>query len=263
MTNSSVKISGFNNKTIGTQTITLTYKGKSTTFTIEIRSEAQGLDRGPTLSNFNNATGEIIETQYNFFIHETAESYANVKIKISNIKIGSEDNTYTDYYYLSGKQGETDIPENNWKEVKAQKENDGTYSITINTSTKDIENFYKICESDNVFIYLKEIAQFNGIKNSATPKFYLDREEVEGIDAILDAINQNNSGKDPTTPDNPNTPGTPSNPSSTVTQQQGKKDDTTASNILPQTGIISIAIIILGLAIMGGYSYYRYKNIDR
>ncbi len=245
MSDSAVTVSGFDNKQIGTKTITVTYKGKTTTFTVQIKAKSSK-SQEPTSSNFDKSVANMTNAQIYFYSSDIDKSYVKANIKVSNIKIGSEDNKYTYYYYLSGTKGNKDIK---WQKATAQKEKDGTYSITINLDTRNIENINEISESDNLYIYIKEIAELNSkkvekqhtlqVNSEQTADFYIDGKKVDNLNNIFEYENtQAQPGKNP--------------------------DTTTAPMTIPQTGIVSITIIaILAIAVIGGYSYYRYKNIDK
>ncbi len=249
MKDSSVTVSGFDNKQLGTKTITVTYKEKTATFTVEIKAGQSTQLKGPTSSNFAESKADMTKMELYFFSDDINKSYVKANIKVSNIKIGSTDNNYTYYYYLSGTQGDKNIPENSWKKATAQKESDGTYSIIINLDSRNIENFSELSESDNLYVYIKEIAELNSkkvekqhtlqVENNGSGELYLDGKKVESLDDVFGTTNQQE-------------------------KPAVKPDNTTAPMSIPQTGILSITIIaIIAILMIGGYSYYRYKNIDK
>lgn len=206
-------------------------------------------DKEATSSNFENAEAKTTDMKIYFNSEDIENIEGKVTIKVSNIKIGAKDNTYTYYYYLSATQGDEDIE--NWNKAQAVKESDGTYSITIELDTEDMESIEGIEEADNLFIYIKEIAQIDDsskelittmqIENNAEVEVYLDGEKVGSIDDILSSDTQIN----------------PENPNQNI-------DDTIADGTIPQAGVISMTIIaIIGIAIIGAISYHKFKNIDR
>lgn len=205
----------------------------------------------PVPSNFDSASSKITDAKVYFNSADLEKSTVEITIKIAGIKIGDETNTYKYYYHLSGTQGDENITD--WKETTIQKESDGTYSITLNINSNDLTNIDEISESDNLYVYIREIAQANGeeVENVYTletntqidPVFYIDGELIGGAEDIL-GLNGN---------------GTNNNGS-----VQGKKDDTVSSKVLPFAGSFTFKIIvILAIIAFGGFAYYRYKNIDK
>ena len=79
----------------------------------------------------------------------------------------------------------------------------------------------------------------NNIKNNGSEELYLDGKKVDNLDDVFGTTNQQE-------------------------KPAVKPDNTTAPMSIPQTGILSITIIaIIAILMIGGYSYYRYKNIDK
>lgn len=259
MKSAQVTSSGFDNTKLGKQTIVVSYKQKTATFEVEVvKEQIADTTKAPVSSDFDNATGSAKEIEFRFYKENTNNSYAKMKIKISNIKIGDEDDTYTYYYYLSGTQGDT-VSDSDWKKVTATKENDGTYSIIIDVKTSEIKNANEISQSDNMYVYIKEIAEINEKTAQVTKTlkvnkdentiitFYLDDKNMGSLDEILSQIGGNN--KQPDASDNNN---------------NSKEDDTTAKGTIPQTGIVPIITISLFVILLiGGISYYKFRNIDR
>ena len=208
----------------------------------------------PVPSNFDNANSKITETKVYFDSKDLEKSTVEMTIKISGIEIGDETNTYKYYYHLSGTQGDKDITD--WKETTIQKESDGTYSITLDIKSDELANIDEISESDNLYVYIREVAQVNGqeIENITTletdtqidPVYYVDGELIGGLEDFLgiygnETTNNNNNGS---------------------VQQQ--KDNTVSTKTLPFAGNFTIkAIIILAIVAFGGFALYRYKNIDK
>lgn len=208
----------------------------------------------PVPSNFDNANSKITETKVYFDSKDLEKSTVEMTIKISGIEIGDETNTYKYYYHLSGTQGDKDITD--WKETTIQKESDGTYSITLDIKSDELANIDEISESDNLYVYIREVAQVNGqeVENITTletdtqidPVYYVDGELIGGLEDFLgiygnETTNNNNNGS---------------------VQQQ--KDNTVSTKTLPFAGNFTIkAIIILAIVAFGGFALYRYKNIDK
>ncbi len=221
----------------------------------------------PTPSDFQNSSAEISDINFYFYSETPEKAYSKIKIKISNIQIGNENDSYTYKYYLSGKQGETNIADNKWKEAKAEKESDGTYSITLDINTTDLDTNIELSQSDNLYVYIKETAtnNNNSIENIHTletknksgvePTFYLDDKKVDDLEYILKIISNTLFNND-----NTNTNGS-NITNNNINILKASTDKTTANKILPATGILTVSIIVIIILIIGAFSYYRYKNI--
>lgn len=249
MKNSDMDVSGFDSSTIGTKTITITYKEKNATFTVDVVNKDEETPNNPQnkkepiASNFKESIAQITDAEIHMYTINADDSYIKMKIKVTNIKLGDEEDKYSYYYYLSGTKGDKNIPDTNWKEAETEKQSDGTYSLIININTKEMENINEISNSENLYLYIKEIAEINDkkletintleIENNSDPVIYLDNNKVGSIEELLGQIKA--EGKDPTT-----APGT-----------------------IPQTGKLPIIILIFAVLTIGGFSLYRYKNIDR
>ena len=208
----------------------------------------------PVSSDFTNAESVITDSKLYFSSDDLSQASSENTIKISGIEIGNESNIYTYYYYVSGTQGDDDITD--WTKTEAVKESDGTYSITLNLKSEELQNYAEITESDNLYVYIREVAEINQqsaeqivtleVDNQVEPECYIDGVMVGGIDDVLNYNSSNNSN-------NTN--------NGNVNQN---KDNTVASGILPYAGGITFKIIVAVLVIaFGGFAYYRYKNIDR
>ena len=208
----------------------------------------------PVPSDFTNAQAGIIDSKLYFSSEDLSQATSENTIKISGIEIGDENNTYTYYYYISGTQGDNHITD--WIETEAVKESDGTYSITLNLKSEELQNYTEITESDNLYVYIREVAEMNQqnveqvvtleVDNQVEPECYIDGVMVGGIDDVLNYNSSNNSNNTNNGNANQN------------------RDNTVASGILPYAGGITFKIIVAVLLIaFGGFAYYRYKNIDR
>ena len=248
------EIIGGDNLQAGTKSITIRYTEngviRSTTQEITVNEkENPEPSKEPVPSNFENAKAKIQESKIYFNSNDLSILSGEITIKIDGIKIGDESNDYKHYYYLSGTQGDKEIE--TWKETEIKKEADGTYSITINIKSEDLENYDELIESDNLYLYIKEIASVEDkeietintleVENEAEAKCYIDGEYVGGIDDVL------NYNKDKENNDN-----------------QNNGDETTAPGKLPYAGrTILIVITLVALIATATFAYHRYKNIDR
>ena len=205
----------------------------------------------PVLSNFADVQTAITEAKLYFSSQDLSQVSSETTIKISGIKIGAESNTYTYYYHLSGTQGDKNITD--WIKTEAVKQSDGTYTITLNITSEALQNYPEIAESDNLYVYIREVAEINQqsdeqivtleVDNQVEPECYIDGVMVGGIEDVLNYNNHNHSN------------------SGNINQN---RDNTVATGILPYAGGFTFKIIIAILIIaFGGFAYYRYKNIDR
>ena len=253
MNSQSFTITGFDNKIIGKQNITVEYEGFTTTFEIEIVEGAK-----PILSNLEEMQTSVTDANIYLYYDIDAENYVDMSFEIDNIKDMDANTDYTYYYYLSESDSEENIED--WVELKnisITENEDGTYTMKFKISSKDMVNYEELNEKnpDELYIYLKEVAKVNDesieqIKSNLIDDknvqvaVYKDNEYAGSIDEIID----NNNPIVP--PDNNGSSDTPI-------------DDTISPNPIPQTGIISIGIVVVIIAIFGVYFYIKHKNIDK
>ena len=203
----------------------------------------------PTLSDFENVKSVITNSKLYFNSSDLSQNSSGITIEISGIKQGDESNTYIYYYYISGTKGDTNIT--NWTQTEIIQESDGTYSIILNINSEDLENYEEIADSDNMYIYIREIAQINQqsseqiatleVENQAEPECYIDGVMVGSIDDVLNYSNNTESA-----------------------DENQEKDNTVVSGILPYTGGTTFKIIIsILLIVFGSFAYYKYKTIDK
>lgn len=212
----------------------------------------------PNLSDFSNANAKITEAKLYFDSTNLSNSTGEITIKITGIVLEDENDIYSYSYYLSGIKEDMENEINDWKSVEITKENDGTYSITVNVKSNELSNYEEITESEKLYLYIKESVTKNEepensitgmheleIENSSEPQCYIDGEYIGGIDDVLN-YNKNSEVNGNNTNDTNNI------------------DNTTAFGILPYTGktILATAIILL-IGTSGIIAYYRYKHIDK
>ena len=258
------EVIGGENLTINTTSVTIRYSEngviRSTTQEITVKEkenpnpgpepgEDPDTSKEPVPSNFTDSKAEITETKLYFYSTDLSNLTGEITIKVTGIKLGDESNTYEHYCYLSGTQGDKNI--NDWKKVQITKESDGTYSITWTVKPEDLSNYEELVESDNLYLYIKEIASVDGksvenvvtldVDNQSDPQCYIDGKYVGGIDDVLN-YNKGNGNNN----------------------NNNNGDNTTASGKLPYAGrTILIIVSVLAIAGSGVFAYHRYKNIDR
>lgn len=238
LTSEEVKVTGFDNKKVGKNTITVTYQTQMTTFDIEIVAEVVAKN-----SNFDNANCDINNVKYYTFSNKDIQEYLIINIIVNEIIRNTENDKYEYYYYLSSNQNESDIQ--SWVKIEELQTSNDKLEFKINT--KDIKNYEEISDSNNLYLYIKEVAINGGNQAVLTSKAMIMDSEVV-IETYLDNVKVNNvnSGNN----DNSETP--------------NKSGDTTvASNKLPKTGAGSILILIIIISIVGVVIYIRYKNLSK
>lgn len=238
MTSEEITVSGFNNKEIGTNTITLTYKEKTTQFNIEIKEEAK-----PQNSNFDNMQGNVTKIKAYYFSDPNTKEYAVISVELTDISIASGNEKMEYYYYLSSNPQETNIT--NWVKISNLDNTDNKLSFEINTS--DISNYEEISNADKLYLYIKEVATLNNMQQEeitsalqleATDvnfEMYFDGEKI--LDTNSDTIVDSTPGEE--------------------------IDNTIAPTTLPKAGKnILIFGLILILIVIGRITYLRYKDIE-
>ncbi len=207
--------------------------------------------KDPVPSNFTDAKAEITESKLYFKSDDLTDSTGEITIKVDGIELGDESNNYEYYYHISGTKGDDDIDD--WKKAEITKEDDGTYSITLNIKSEDLDNYNELIESDNLYLYIREIASIDdkqvenittlNVDNQSEAQCYVDGQYVGGIDDVLN-YNKNNGNNN--------------------NNNSNNGDKTTASGVLPYAGrTILIIVVVLAIGVSGVFAYHRYKHIDR
>lgn len=254
MTSNEVTVSGFNNKTIGKNTITITYKEKTTQFNIEIKAESNSEEENkkPKNSDFGTMQGNVTNIKAYYFSDTSKKEYSIITVDISNITLAAGNDNMEYYYFLSSNPKETNIE--NWIKVEDLDKTDNKLTFEINTS--DISNYEDIADENDIYIYIKEVATLNNQKqekvtsalelevDNITIEEYIDRNKKADVDSN-DIVNP--------------TPGSNSN-----TSNSGNIDSTLATDIIPKAGkgMLMIGVIIIALAVIGRVMYLKYKDIQ-
>ena len=251
----SFTLTGYNNQTLGTQTITVEYEGYTTTFEVEVVETTTE----PVLSDFSNAKVNITDAKVYLFQEIIEDDYIDMNIQISNITGRDENTDYTYYYYLSESSSERNI--DNWiniQNVSVTENQNGTYTMTVRVNTRGIINFDNLSDADNIYLYVREVATASGesIEQTYTSSsieidgenvtYYLDNEYQGNVDDIIDNNNPI------ITPDN-------NNSGDTILP-----DTTISPDPIPNAGIIYIGIVaIVLIAILGLYFFIKNRNIEK
>ena len=226
LTNKQVKISGFDNKKIGKNTITIEYQNKKTTFDVEIIEEIKN-------SSFSNMKIKINNAKYYEFSNKEMESYFTINITLSDILKNTENAKFDYYYYLSIDQNESNIQD--WVKINEEQKTDGKIEFEINT--KDIKNYEKLIDADNLYLYIKEVIQKEGNQSVEVIKPIEVKLDVT-IEKYLDNAKVNNSKSD------------------------NKEDNTIAKDNLPKTGVRGVLAFTIAIILIFGVIFYiRYRTL--
>lgn len=131
---------------------------------------------------------------------------------------------------------------------------DGKCILTINAKSQDLDNFSEIVQSDNLYVYIKEMAelgQYNkeqvktlSAKKDDSTEIYIEDEKIGNVKDLIDNGSEQKENTNNT--------------------MEGETDKTVAQKILPRTGSTMFKVLLLfTIMIFGGFTFYRYKNIDK
>lgn len=239
MTNDAVTATGFDNTKLGTNTITISYNTKTTTFDVEIIEapvvEEQPEEKIPELSDFEETKAVLTEID----MSTDSEGNYTMTIKVDGIDRKDEESNYKYYWYISGRLGENDIQAEKWTEINANKitkQSDGTYSLEIKIDSKNLSNMAELMNSDNLYLYIKEVATLGD--NS--------KEQIISKSIEIDIkVEEDTSGK------------------IEETLEKEEADDTIAEVEIPKAGInTKIILFIIAIAVIAVFAYNRFKYFN-
>lgn len=221
-----VEVSGFDNNTLGNNTLKVKYNEMETSFAVEIVEE-----RKPENSNFDNAKYNINSIKYYTFTDKNKKEYALIDVTLKNISLSQKNDSTEYYYYLSSNKSENNI--SNWIKVSEIKKSDNDLTFVINT--KDINNFEDISNFDNLYLYIKEVAKVEGNQSV----FVSDALQTDSdINAEIYVDNVKKDAKD--------------------------VDNTVSPGEIPQAGAKNIIVIgIVVILIVGTIAYVRYRFLRK
>lgn len=233
-----VSVTGFNNKNVGKNTLTVKYQNQTTTFDVQI-VEAQI----PKNSNFDAANCNISSSKYFTFSNKNTQPYFVLESVISGMTKATGNDSYEYYYYLSLNQAESSIQD--WVKISENQTADNKLQFKINT--KDVKNFAEISNNDTIYVYIKEVVTKGGdqsvlvskaikMNNDTTPEVYLDN---------LIAYEGNNNN----------------NPGNNGEQNNG--DGTTTTKVIPNAGTTGILIVIAIISVAAAIAYIRYRHLNK
>ena len=244
MTSKEIAASGFNNKTLGKNTITVKYQEKTTQFDIEIKKDVTQNDgvRGPQNSKFDNMQVNISKMKAYYFTDTSKKEYTIISVDINNITISSSNDKMEYYYYLSSNPQESNIKD--WIKIDDIKKTNNKLSFEINTL--NCLNYNEISKANAVYLYVKEVAILNDLKQDImTSPAKLEVKNIN-IEEYIDGKKKSNVN------------------SETIVNPASKNDKTLAPEILPKAGryvgVITFAFVVL--IVLGIFLYKKYKNIQ-
>lgn len=225
-----IKITGFNNEEIGKNTITVTYNDKKTTFDIQIVAEEL-----PVNSNFDNIYCKVNSIKHYTNSENNKKDSTIINLTIDKLLRNAINDGYDYYYYLSSNKNEKNIVD--WIKVEETQESNDKLTFEININ--DIKNYNDILNSNEAYIYIKELVLKGGNQSiliSKPMKINIkDDTEIYSNDTKINNYDSSES----------------------------IKDNTIASGKLPNTGIVAMISILIVLSIFGIIVYIKYKNLSK
>lgn len=262
MTSEDISVSGFDNSTVGKNTITIKYKEKTAQFEVEIKEEkkedgnndinngSNGNVAKPQNSNFDAMQGNVTRMRAYYFSDASKKEYTIISMDINDITFANGNDKMEYYYYLSADPKETTIKD--WVKINKFETKDNKLSFEINTA--DTSNYDKLSSAITLYLYIKEVATLNNIQEEKiTPALGLEVENIN-IEEYIDG--KKVADVDSDTIVNP-TPG------EEMDDYENGEDVTLAEDEFPNAGKgIMIVGLILGLIVVGRIVYIRYKDIE-
>ena len=239
LTSDSVKVSGFSNKKLGKNTITIEYESKTTTFDVEIIEEKK-----PKNSNFDNIKHKINEIKAYTYSDSNKEEYFIMDITVDGILRNTENDGYEYYYYLSSNQNDANITD--W--VKISEEQNSSSSLTFKINSKDMKNISEFSNADGIYLYIKEVALLGGSQSVLTSKAMKLESEVEAKFYFNDELITDSTFKVIDTKE---------------TKESKKASSSSTPTRLPNTGLTKLFLLMIVFSITGMFFYIRYKKLSK
>ena len=229
-----IDITGFDNTKLGKQSITVTYKDKTTQFEIEIIEEAKAEN-----SNLDNGKCDVNKLQIYLYTQDVQKEYMIINVTINDIERNLNNDEVEYYYYLSSNKEEQNI--NDW--VKVTEEQNENNKLQFAIDSRKISNFAELTNEEELYLYIKEVALKGGNQSISISKAMQVYPETQEIDIYVDdvkIVDGNNSGNN------------------------GSIDNSTRLPIrLPNAGIKSILAVLFIVTIVGAVFYIRYKKLNK
>lgn len=248
MTSTEIEVSGFDKNVAGKQTVTLTYMGHSVNFEVTVKELAK-----PKNSDFTNMKGNVTRVKGYSFTDMNKETYIIIDVELSDIVKATENEGVEYYYYLSSSASEANIA--NWVKITSLKEvreeagnaNGAKGKLAFEINTLDISNYEEVEDSENLYLYVKEVATKNGFtSNAITPAIILEVENIN-IEEYVDGEKKKEI-----------------NSEEIINPEPGEEiDNTLAGEKYHDAGknIVTV-LLILGIVIIGRIIYLKYKDIE-
>lgn len=233
-----VSVTGFNNKQVGKNTLTVTYFGQITNFDVEIIAE-----QAPENSNFDRANFEINSIKYYTFSNANKKEYFMIGSIVNGIVKAEGNDNYEYYYYLSTNQNENNITD--WVKISENQTSNDELKFVMNTN--DVKNFAEISNNENTYIYIKERVTKGGNQSICVSKAMKINVGNITPEIYLDGVKQNSK------PEQPNNHG----------NNGDKKDNTTTTTVIPNAGTAGILIVIAIISVAGAIGYIRYRILNK
>ena len=273
MTSNKVTATGFSNTIIGLKTITLSYEGFSTTYTVEIvnsetsnSSEIEKTEEKVEIdvpqgeakaSNFSNAIVRINSLK-NYVYTNGKNPYTLIETSIKGIQMATGNDSQDYYYYISPNASESNIQ--SWIKISEVNNNDNSLTFAINSNS--ISNYKEILAEDKIYIYIREVAVKGGNQKVTISNSMLFQKDTETaitnyLDEAIQVNQKQNSGNIP----NQGLDSEKKSKSDSIEKKAVVDTKKSAPSILPYTGTRNmIFLIIIIVSIFGGVMFIKYKN---
>lgn len=179
-------------------------------------------------SNLENVKSNVNKIKAYYYTDDSKKDYILIDVEITNIIRNMTNDKVEYYYYLSSNANEENITE--WNKVTNTQNDNNKIQVTIDS--RNIPNYNKIASEDVVYLYIKEVAVKGGNQSIAISKAMKLESDNDNIETYMNDT---------------------------------KKDNTTASGILPQAGTAPIVLIgitlIFVVTVICYIKYYKVKDI--
>ena len=254
----------------GQESVTISYEETSTTQKITVNAKASDekdnkdqtegkTESKPENTDLSSAQAKVTTVKSYTYTDKSKSSYIVADVTVSNINRDKNNDSYEYYYYLSGNQAEKNIQ--NW--VKISETQNAKDKLTFTMNSKDMTNYKELLTAEKVYLYIKEVAIKGGNQTAASSNAmsidtnvsyenYVDDKKVSTTNSS--GTNNNSNQNQQTTTD--------TSKAATSPNLSGS-DGTTATKILPKTGMKNIVIAILVVCGIGIFLYIKFRKIEK
>ena len=235
MTSDKVSVKGFDNSNIGKIKVSVTYMQKEVEFEIEIIEEEKAKN-----SNLSNSKCDVKNVKAYYFTDNKNKEYTLINVDITNIQRNLSNDSIEYYYYLSTNQNEKNI--NDWIKITEEQKSNDKLSFTIDS--RKVANYDELAGENVIYLYIKEVA-IKGGNQSINISNAMKLESNITVETYVDNAKKENLQSGNQTSNN-------------------STDDTKAPGKLPQAGVNTVVLSILGIvSAIGIFLYSRYKNLSK